>query len=149
MDKSGNIIKTRLKTLKKTQGWLAAIAGVSINAVSKWTKGEPIARKNVMVVADALGITADQLLKGTQGGAESRSSLVELSAIERRILALYNGTSDRGKLDMISSIEEIAKDVEEQRRRSESAAQRAENPADEKGRQLGLVDHPPIARRKS
>lgn len=115
MTKSGNIIKTRLRELKQPQAWLAEKAGVSINAVSKWTKGGPIAAANVVAVANALGITADQLLTGAQVVTDSRSDLVRLNAIERRILALYNATTDRAKLDMLSAIEDIAKDAEDHR----------------------------------
>lgn len=118
MNEADNIIKTRLREMEKTQGWLAEKTGVSINAVSKWTKGGRIAPENIVAVAYALGVTADELLKGSQVEGDSSSDLVTLNAIERRILALYNGTSDRGKLDMLSAIEDIARDVEEQRRQS-------------------------------
>jgi transcriptional regulator with XRE-family HTH domain len=149
MNESDNLIKARLRDLGKTQGWLAEIAGVSVNAVSKWTKNGPIARENVVAVADALGITADQLLKGTQPPADQRSDLVKLSAIEQRILALYNGADDRGKLDMLASIEEIAKQVEEERRKSPHDAQRAHGGLERRTHQLGLVDQSVAARRKS
>lgn len=61
---TGKLIANRLADLKKGQAWLAEKTGVSINAVSKWTKTGKIARKNVPAIASALGISSDELLNG-------------------------------------------------------------------------------------
>lgn len=62
MSPLGKTIKSRLKTLGKTQAWLAEQVGVSENAVSKWIKTGEIARPNIKPAAEALGIPAAQLL---------------------------------------------------------------------------------------
>jgi hypothetical protein len=44
----GKLIKTRLKELKKTQGWLAEECGVSNVAVTKWIKSGKVSRENII-----------------------------------------------------------------------------------------------------
>lgn len=51
----GDYIKTRLKALKRTQGWLAEQADVSNNAVSKWIKTGKISRENFLLIIPLLG----------------------------------------------------------------------------------------------
>jgi transcriptional regulator with XRE-family HTH domain len=151
MTEIGKTIKARLKELGKTQGWLAEAAGVSNMAVSNWVKTGSIARENATIVADVLGITIDMLLNGaraSEAARESRSDLVKLDPIQRRILALYSKADDRGKLDMLAALEEIAKDIEDSRRKPALSAPDQEA-AKQKARQLGLVDPAPNARRKS
>ena len=63
--------------MKKGQAWLAEKTGVSINAVSKWTKTGKIARKNVPVIALALGISVDELLNG-KGAAHAASNVTNI-----------------------------------------------------------------------
>lgn len=139
MSESKNIIKERLAELGKRQAWLAEIAGVSVNAVSKWTKGGPIASENVVLVADALGITTDQLLKGTQLPTDSRTDLVKLSPIERRLVELFKDADDRGKLEMMAAIEEIAKDIADERRRAAYLASKGNNQPDDATSRVTLV----------
>jgi transcriptional regulator with XRE-family HTH domain len=55
-------IKDRMKAIGMRQAWLAEKVGVSIAAVSKWTTDGKVARDNVPRVAEALGLTTDQLL---------------------------------------------------------------------------------------
>jgi len=129
MSEIGNIIKARLKELGKTQGWLAEAAGVSNNAVSLWIRRGSIALDNATVVAGVLGITVDQLLGGGRapdGPQDSRTDLVKLSPVERRVLALFRGADDRGKLEMLSSLEEYTRNAENERRIEEAKARQAE-----------------------
>ena len=129
MSEIGNIIRARLKELGKTQGWLAEAAGVSNNAVSLWIRRGSIALDNATVVAGVLGITVDQLLGGDQASGSQqdwRTDLVKLSPVERRILTLFRGADDRGKLEMLSSLEEYARNVETERRIEEAKARQAE-----------------------
>jgi transcriptional regulator with XRE-family HTH domain len=99
-NQTGKIIKDRLEALEKTQGWLAEKAGVSINAVSKWTKDGKIGRKNVPVVAEALGLTTDQLLIGAVVLDEvptGDETLERLNSEERHLIELYRGATQDGR----------------------------------------------------
>lgn len=81
-----------MKAKGMTQGELAEAAGVSINAVSKWTKSGKIARKNLPVVAEKLGFSIDELLAATPAKAPERaedSRLERLNADEDEIIAMY------------------------------------------------------------
>jgi transcriptional regulator with XRE-family HTH domain len=62
MSPIGKTIKSRLKTLGRTQAWLAERVGVSENAVSKWIKTGEISRSNIEPVTEALEISITQLL---------------------------------------------------------------------------------------
>jgi transcriptional regulator with XRE-family HTH domain len=62
MSPLGKTIKNRLKTLGRTQAWLAEQVGVSENAVSKWIKTGEISRSNIQPTADALQISSAHLL---------------------------------------------------------------------------------------
>jgi transcriptional regulator with XRE-family HTH domain len=97
--KIAKVIKTRLKELKRNQAWLAEIAGVSIAAVSKWTKTGNISRDRVPVVAEALGLSTDQLLQVDSAPAEpERTWLERLTADEKEMLELYRRCSHEGQL---------------------------------------------------
>lgn len=52
----GSLIKNRLKELGKNQSWLAAEAGVSDNAVSKWIKSGNMSRESIANISKILGI---------------------------------------------------------------------------------------------
>lgn len=144
---TGKIIKTRLEAMEKTQGWLAEIAGVSINAVSKWTKTGKIGRSQVPVVAKALGITADQLLRGDLAGAEPSTGPAGISAVEHRLLTLYREADDRGKLAMQASWEEYARSARAASslpQAPDADSDRRQRTAESKTHQLGapsLVQH--------
>lgn len=58
----GKTITARLKTLDRTQAWLAEQCGVSEQAVSKWISSGKISRENALRAAEALGMTITQLL---------------------------------------------------------------------------------------
>jgi transcriptional regulator with XRE-family HTH domain len=79
----GIFIKTRLKELKQTQGWLAEKAGVSNVAVTKWIKSGKISRENAVLVADALNTTIDKLL--------GNESLTAENELERQLLLFFRG----------------------------------------------------------
>jgi len=60
MDKLGNIIKERRKTLSITQRELAALAGVGINTLTKIERGEANpSLKVIMCILDTLGLEMD------------------------------------------------------------------------------------------
>lgn len=59
---TAEMISRRLAELGKTQEWLAEICGVSIMAVSKWTRTGKISRDNARVCARALGVSLGELL---------------------------------------------------------------------------------------
>lgn len=71
----GLAIQARLRTLRKTQAWLAEQVGVSTNAVSKWMRSDKISRQNAIRVADALAISVDDLL-GNVAKPEARERTV-------------------------------------------------------------------------
>lgn len=96
---TAKLVKSRLKSMGKRQAWLAEKTGVSINAVSKWTKDGKIATKNLQAVADALEISADQLLSGSVGlsVALEESTLERVNAEERALLEQYRSRSAGGR----------------------------------------------------
>jgi hypothetical protein len=51
----GTYIKSRIRELGKTQGWVAESLGVSNNAVSKWIKSGKIGRENFFSLVALLG----------------------------------------------------------------------------------------------
>lgn len=51
----GDYIKSRLRAIKKTQGWIAEQLDVSDNAVSKWIKTGKISRSNFIKLLPLLG----------------------------------------------------------------------------------------------
>lgn len=103
---TGKLIKAKLKELGKTQGWLAEQitvpgkdGGVSINAVSKWTKTGKIARAHVQQVADILGVSADQLLSGApllELAPPSETTIERLDAEEKKLIDLYRASTKAG-----------------------------------------------------
>lgn len=57
----GEVITSRLKLLKRTQGWLAEQVGVSNFAVTKWVKKGQITLDNAKKAAAALDLSLDEL----------------------------------------------------------------------------------------
>ncbi|OWW18427.1 helix-turn-helix transcriptional regulator [Noviherbaspirillum denitrificans] len=96
----GIIIKDRLKSLKKTQGWLAEQANVSDTAVSKWIATGKISRESAKDVSQILGISLDVLL-GVSEDALAQSqpslSLVYVDAEELRLITAYRESTAIGK----------------------------------------------------
>lgn len=110
MDKNiGKYIAERLKILRENQQFLADAVGVSVNAVSKWTKSGNISRKNVPAVAKALGVSVDTLLSA--GGNEDGqlppeyfqpsdipgTALIYVNATELALITNYKEATDDGK----------------------------------------------------
>jgi len=90
----GKFIKSRLKELKKTQGWLAEKVDVSNVAVTKWIKSGQISRENVMAVANALHVPADMLLGG--------KDITIQNEFERQLILFFRGMSLDHKDDLLS-----------------------------------------------
>jgi transcriptional regulator with XRE-family HTH domain len=90
----GKLIKTRLKELKKTQGWLAEEVGVSNVAVTKWIKSGKVSRENTSKVADALMISIDKLLGG--------DNLMVENELERQLLMFFREMSHDHQDDVLS-----------------------------------------------
>jgi hypothetical protein len=95
----GKIIKDRLKSLKKTQGWLAEQANVSDTAVSKWIATGKISRGSAMDVSRILGISIDTLLGSAAALNElpASLSLIYVDADELRLLTAYRESTPLGK----------------------------------------------------
>lgn len=93
------VIKSRLKELQKNQMWLAEKAGVSVVAVSKWTTTGKIARDRLPAVAEALGLTTDQLLRADVSPIEPEKTWLErITMDEKEMLELYRMCSSEGQV---------------------------------------------------
>jgi hypothetical protein len=95
----GKIIKQRLRSLKKTQGWLAEEAEVSNTAVSKWIRTGKISRENAIVVAQILEISLDDLVgSSSESTVDGPSmSLVYVDREELRLLTAYREATEMGQ----------------------------------------------------
>lgn len=82
-EKIGKLIAARLKALGMGQAWLAEKAGVSVNAVSKWTKSGKISRGNVARVAEVLGLSVDELVSGEEVSPVAKKEPSPGSRLER------------------------------------------------------------------
>lgn len=90
----GKYIKTRLKELKKTQGWLAEKVGVSDVAVTKWIKFGTVSRENAIIAAEALQCSIDKLLGG--------DTLIVENEFERQLLMFFRGMNSDHKDDVLN-----------------------------------------------
>lgn len=90
----GKYIKTRLKELKKTQGWLAEKVGVSNVAVTKWIKYGTVSRENAVIAAEALQCSIDKLLGGDTLNVENE--------FERQLLMFFRGMNPDHKDDVLN-----------------------------------------------
>lgn len=90
----GKYIKTRLKELKKTQGWLAEKVGVSNVAVTKWIKYGTVSRENAVSAAEALQCSIDKLLGGDTLNVENE--------FERQLLMFFRGMTADHKDDVLN-----------------------------------------------
>ncbi len=100
----GNALRQRMQELGVTQTWLAEQLDVSVNAVSKWCRGEPISRQNAVAVAQVLDLNLDELLatgaerKKVEALDASREfDLVYLNRREIKLLTLYRESTSDGK----------------------------------------------------
>lgn len=90
MSPLGKTIKARLKSLGRTQAWLAEQVGVSTNAVSKWIKTGEISRANIEPVTEALEISVAQLLdQSPMPDLDERWHSLPAS-VKQRVLALVD-----------------------------------------------------------
>ncbi|MDR6583791.1 helix-turn-helix transcriptional regulator [Herbaspirillum frisingense] len=95
----GDKIRSRLKELGRSQGWLAEQANVSDTAVSKWISTGKISRKSAQDAARALGISIDVLIGAEPANDESGQNLalIYADADEIRLLTLYREASEMGR----------------------------------------------------
>lgn len=99
-----------MKAIGMTQAWLAEKVGVSITAVSKWTKDGKVACDNVPRVAAALGLTTDQLLGADTVRAGTETTWLErVSGDEKEMLELYRQCSPEGQLMLKGAAREGSK----------------------------------------
>lgn len=106
----GKTIATRLKALQKGQSWLAEKAGVSVNAVSKWTITGKISREKAIIVAEALGLTMDQLFGRDMAPLpeqELDTALERVNEREAELLQLFRRCSVDGQ-NMILAAAKVA-----------------------------------------
>jgi transcriptional regulator with XRE-family HTH domain len=69
--KVGNFISTMRKSLRFTQQEMAEILGVTNKAVSKWETGEGYPEITIVpAIAEILGVTVDELLKGEKSKSQ-------------------------------------------------------------------------------
>jgi len=67
MEKAGNIIKERRKTLSITQRELAALSGIGINTLTKIERGAANpSLKVIMNVLNTLGLEIDLIIKSSK-----------------------------------------------------------------------------------
>jgi transcriptional regulator with XRE-family HTH domain len=98
-----------MQAIGMSQAWLAEKVGVSITAVSKWTRDGKVARDNVPRVAAALGLTTDQLL-GPGAPADAEATWSEwVNADEKEMLELYRLCSQEGRLMLKGAAREGSK----------------------------------------
>lgn len=99
-----------MKAIGMSRAWLAEKVGVSIAAVSKWMTDGRVARDNVPRVAEALGLTTDQLLGvGTVTTGPETTWLERVSADEKEMLELYRLCSEEGRLMLKGAAREGSK----------------------------------------
>lgn len=85
-------IRVEKKRLGLTLEQMAEKAGVSINAVSKWTKSGHVSRENLPALAEMLGLSLDRLMSESEADStpsDEESRLERLDARESRMLALF------------------------------------------------------------
>lgn len=118
-EKIGKLIASRLKAMKKGQAWLAENAGVSVNAVSKWTKSGKIARERVARVAELLEVSAGDLLEGEVQPEPKSSSFLDMKAVsaeEMRLLTAFRLADDIGRDQLNSAVDAVLRGLEQARR---------------------------------
>lgn len=109
------LIKRRLLEMDRTQEWLAEKIGVSINAVSKWTRTGQISRENAVLAAKALGITVGELLQEQSEDMkadklkEKSLHLVYLTDEEMRLVTLYRESTDMGRAMLMAAGDSVPK----------------------------------------
>lgn len=112
---TGELISRRLMEMDRTQEWLAEKVGVSINAVSKWTRTGQISRENAVLASKALGITVGELLQEQTEQMkadkfnEKSLHLVYLTDEELKLVTLSREATDVGRAMLMAAAESVQK----------------------------------------
>lgn len=112
---TGELIARRLLEMDRTQEWLAEKVGVSINAVSKWTRTGKISRENAVLAAKALGITVGELLQEqpedmkADKNKEPSLQLVYLTDEEMKLITMYRESTEMGRAMLMAAAESVQK----------------------------------------
>lgn len=112
---TGELISRRLMEMDRTQEWLAEKVGVSINAVSKWTRTGKISRENAVLAAKALGITVGELLQEQPEDMkadkfkEKSLHLVYMTDEELKLVTLYRESTEMGRAMLMAAAESVQK----------------------------------------
>lgn len=112
---TGELIARRLDEMGRTQEWLSEKVGVSINAVSKWTRTGKISRSNAVLAARALGITVGELLLEQQEDmradkkTEMSLQLVYLTSEELKLVTAFRESTDVGRAMLMAAANTVEK----------------------------------------
>jgi transcriptional regulator with XRE-family HTH domain len=112
---TAELIGRRLTEMGKTQEWLAEKVGVSINAVSKWTRTGQISRDNAILTARALGLTVGELLHEQPEDMKKEKPesgslhLVYLTSDELKLVTLYRESTQVGQAMLIAAANAVDK----------------------------------------
>jgi transcriptional regulator with XRE-family HTH domain len=87
----GKFVKDRLRERGRTQTELAEYCGVSVNAVSKWTRTGQITIENAVMVADFLECSLDEMV-----GRKSQADIYV-----QQLLHFFNGMTLEHKDDLL------------------------------------------------
>ena len=102
----GYLIKRRLEDLGKNQSWLAAEAGVSDNAVSKWIKSGNMSRESIANISRILGIPVGLFVGAAASDPEKVKRLYGaipgLSLEESKLIESYRAASPEIKAAVLS-----------------------------------------------
>lgn len=112
---TAELIKRRLLEMDRTQEWLAEKVGVSINAVSKWTRTGQISRENAVLAAKALGITVGELFQEQSEDMrpdkfnQKSLQLVYLTDEEMKLVTHYRESTEVGRAMLMAAGESVQK----------------------------------------
>ncbi len=109
----GRIIKDRLKSLHKTQNWLAEEANVSNTAVSKWIATGKVSRESATKIAPLLQVSLDALLlneKSVDANTQNLLSLVYVDIAELKLLTAYRESTEIGRALILAAAEGAPRD---------------------------------------
>ena len=113
---TGDLIARRLAELDKTQEWLAEKVGVSINAVSKWTRTGRISRDNAKLAAKALGVSVGALLQEevetvptVKKVDNSGIQLVYLTGEELNLVTAFREATEIGRAMLVAAATAVPK----------------------------------------
>jgi transcriptional regulator with XRE-family HTH domain len=101
----GERIKRALQDKGETHEALAESLGVSVQAVGKWIRTGHVARKNLVALANALGVSLEWLLTGT---GPMYPDPRQLSDSEVRLIEKYRQMTDGKKALLLEAAEAFA-----------------------------------------